>query len=67
MAFYAILFAMLTILVLAIIVECIMFVFPTMQNYKREMNHEGEFAAAMIDQEYLAEFSRSVTELYYKT
>lgn len=67
MAFYAILFAMLTILVLAIIVEYIMFVFPTMQNYKREMDHEGEFAAAMIDKEYLARFCGQVKDLYYNT
>ena len=67
MAFYAILFAMLTILVLAIIVEYIMFVFPTMQNYKREMDHEGEFAAAMIEKEYLARFCGQVKDLYYNT
>ena len=41
MAFYAILFGMFTILVLAILVELVVFVYPTMQNYKREMNHEA--------------------------
>ena len=67
MAFFAILFGMCTILVLAILVELVVFVYPTMQNYKREMDHEGKFAAAMIDQAYLAKICSDVKEMYYNT
>ena len=67
MAFYAILFGMCIILVLAILVELVVFVYPTMQNYKREMNHEGRFATSMIDQDYLAKICKNVKDTYYST
>ncbi len=63
----AILFGALMILVLAVFIEVILFVYPTMQNYKREMNHEASYALSLIGDDYLKEIFEKTREMYYST
>ena len=65
MALYAILLGAFVILFFSVIVEAVLFVFPTLQNYKREMNHEGEFAIELIGKDYLEDFFSEIKEIYY--
>lgn len=61
----AILFSAFIILLLAVIVEIVLFAFPTLQNYKREMDHEGRYAAAIIGDEYLENIFARTKEVYF--
>jgi sigma-B regulation protein RsbU (phosphoserine phosphatase) len=63
----AILFGAFAILILAVIVEIVLFIYPTLENYKREMGHEGDYATALIGQEYLEDIFRRAKESYYST
>ncbi len=63
----AILFGAVIILLLAVLVEVVLFVYPTLENYKREMNNEGDIATALIGDEYLENTFARVKELYYST
>ena len=67
MAHVAILFAALIILAIAVLVEIVLFIYPTMENYKREMTHEGMMAAGIIGDKYIEEYFGRVKEVYYKT
>ncbi len=66
-ALRAILFSALLLLILAIIVEIVLFIYPTIDNYKREMDHEGAFALALIDKDYLERITKEVKDVYYNT
>jgi sigma-B regulation protein RsbU (phosphoserine phosphatase) len=63
----AILFGAVTTLILAVVVEVVLFIYPTLENYKREMDHEGDFATAIIGQDYMEDIFRRTKELYYST
>ena len=63
----AILFGAVAILFLAVLVEVVLFAYPTLENYKREMDHEGSYATALIGQEYLEDIFRRTKETYYGT
>ncbi len=63
----AILFGAFIILILAVIVEIVLFVYPTLENYKREMGHEGDYATALIGQDYLEDIFKRTKEAYYST
>ncbi len=61
----AILFNTLVLLLLSVLVEMVLFIYPTLENYKREMNHEGAYAATLIGTEYLEKIFARVKETYY--
>ena len=62
----AILLGAFIILLLAVIVEMVLFAYPTLENYKREMNHEGRYAAALIGDEYLESIYARTKEVYFR-
>lgn len=66
-ALSAILFGAVIILFLAVLVEIVLFIYPTLENYKRELTHEGDFATALIGDEYLEKVFRQVKDVYYNT
>lgn len=65
MAFFAILLDAFILLFLSIIVEAVLFVFPSLQNYKREMRHESAFALKLINASYIEDFFSEVKKSYY--
>lgn len=66
-AFRAILIGAFIILFLSVLIELVLFIYPTLENYKRELNHEGEFAVSLIGQEYLEKVFEQVKDVYYST
>ena len=66
-ALSAILFGAVIILFMAVLVEIVLFIYPTLENYKRELNHEGDFATALIGQDYLEKIFKQVKDVYYET
>ena len=66
-ALSAILFGAIIILFLAVLVEIVLFIYPTLENYKRELTHEGDFATALIGDEYLEKVFSEVKDVYYNT
>ncbi|WP_024865164.1 SpoIIE family protein phosphatase [Butyrivibrio sp. FCS014] len=61
----AILFGALVFIIMTAVVEGVLFIFPTLQNYKREMLHEGDYAYSLIGQEYVEQIYKEVKEVYY--
>lgn len=66
-ALSAILFGAIIILFSAVLVEIVLFIYPTLENYKRELTHEGDFATALIGDEYLEKVFSEVKDVYYNT
>ena len=66
-ALSAILFGAIIILFSAVLVEIVLFIYPTLENYKRELTHEGDFATALIGEEYLEKVFQEVKDVYYST
>jgi len=65
MARRAILFGAFSFLIMTAIVESVLFIFPTLQNYKREMVHVGDYAYSLIGQEYVEQIYEKVKKVYY--
>ena len=63
----AILFSALLLLLFAIIVEIVLFIYPTLENYKREMDHEGSYVIALVGPDYMQKICRQVQDVYYNT
>ncbi len=61
----AILFGALAILLMSVIVEVVLFLYPTMENYKREMDHESNLIVDIIGPEFLEKKFSETRELYY--
>jgi len=66
-ALSAILFGAIIILIMAVLVEIVLFIYPTLENYKRELDHEGSLVTALIGQEYLETVFDKVKDAYYST
>ncbi len=51
--------------VVLILVEMLLFIFPTMQNYKREMRHEAAYIMNSLDMDYVYEIFDTTKAVYY--
>ncbi len=67
MANRSILFGASTFLVLLLITEMFLFVFPTMGSYKKEFDHESKYVADLIGMPYIEDIIKRTKDIYYST
>ncbi len=63
----AVLFGVVITLVLLLMIESVVFIFPTLRFYKREVKHDGDIAVALLGKEYILDYFSKAKDIYYST